>query len=468
MRATPPPRSFHRGTALLVAAAFFMENLDGTIIQTAAPTMARDLAVAPVDLNLPMVAYLMTVAVFIPATAWLADRWGVRRVFMTAVALFTLASLACAVSGSLGVLTAARVAQGLGGALMVPVGRLAILRTTDTRDLLPAMAYLTWPGLIAPVVAPLLGGLLAETVGWPWIFLLNVPLGLAALVVGPRLLPGHRTAEVSAFDWRAFATLGVGLGLVTAGGEGLDGTSGSAVVTGALTLAAGVGLCGFAVLLLRRREAPLLRLDALATASFRVGNVSGAVYRLLVSGAPFLFTLFLQVRLGYSAVQAGAMIIAIFIGNIAIKPFTTPLLRRLGFRSTLVGANAAGLAVLAACAAIGPRTPVWVVVALLGLSGVFRSIGFSGYNTLQFVDVPRDGMNDANTLSSTLQQIATALGIAVVALLARLGQLAADATGHDDAAYPVAFLLAAALMLVPLLGSLMLPRDAGSAATARP
>lgn len=470
------PRSFHRGTALLVAVTFFMENLDGTIIQTAAPATARDLGVAAVDLNLAMVVYLMAVAILLPASGRLTERWGVRRVFLVAVLIFTLASIACAFAPSLPFLTVARAAQGLGGALMVPVGRLAVLTTTSTRDLLAAMAYLTWPGLLVPVIAPLLGGLLADTIGWQWIFLLNVPLGVAALVAVPFLLPRHEPTGPPRFDWLGFAVLALGLGLVTVGSEALSGPdaggSGTAVaapfglpswVTGLAVVAVGVLVCTLAARHMLRTASPLLRLGALRLPTFRVGNVSGSVYRLLISGAPFLMTLWLQVGLGHSAVQAGAYVLAVFVGNVAIKPATTPILRRLGFRTTLIVSAAAGAALIAALALVDASTPPWIIVAVLVASGVFRSVGFTAYNTVQFVDVDAAERSDANTLSSTLQQIATALGIALVALLVRVGQALVPGPGG----YRVAFLLAAAVLLSPLVGALLLPRGAGSEATQR-
>lgn len=487
----PLARSFHRGTALLVAGAFFMENLDGTIIQTAAPTMAEDLGVEATQINLAMVAYLMTVAVFIPATGWLADRFGTRRVFNVAVVLFTVASLACALSPTLGVLVAARVIQGIGGALMVPVGRLVILRTTAKQDLLPAFAYLTWPGLMAPVLAPVVGGFFAQTIGWEWIFLINVPLGVAALMAGHWLLPRSEVLSRTRFDGWGFGVLAAGLAAVTAGAELLgsgsssasmaDGAgSGSAVLfglgagaVGAIALALGVMLCALAVALMRRALKPLLRFGALRFATFRVGNVSGSVYRLLITALPFLVTLWLQLGLGYSPVAAGAMVIAIFAGNIAIKPLTTPIIRAFGFKTTLVGSNLMGLLIIAAFAWVGAGAPIGLILVLLFLSGVFRSIGFTAYNTVQFVDVAPEGMNDANTLSSTLQQVGTALGIAVVTLAVRVGEMvapggpAAGGAGDWPGPFAVAFLISAGIMVIPLVGSVMLPRGSGAEARGR-
>jgi MFS family permease len=488
----PAARSFHRGTALLVAGAFFMENLDGTIIQTAAPAMAADLGVEATAINLAMVAYLMTVAVFIPATGWLADRFGTRRTFTVAVVLFTVASLACAFAPTLGFLVAARVAQGIGGALMVPVGRLVILRTTAKQDLLPAFAYLTWPGLMAPVLAPVLGGFLAQTVGWEWIFLINVPLGVLALVAGHWLLPRGEALTRPRFDGWGFGVLACGLAALTAGAELVgSGSSGNSLpdgegsgsapflglgfgAVGAIVLGVGVALCVLAVVLIRRATTPLLRFGALRFATFRVGNVSGTVYRLLISAVPFLVTLWLQLGLGYSPVAAGTMVIAIFVGNIAIKPLTTPIIRLFGFKTTLVGSNALGLLIIAGFAFMGVFASTGLILVMLFFSGVFRSIGFTAYNTVQFVDVPAAGMNDANTLSSTLQQVGTALGIAVVTLAVRVGEAVVPGSSGDSGgsgaelgAFSVAFLICAGIMVIPLVGSIVMPRGSGAEAARR-
>jgi EmrB/QacA subfamily drug resistance transporter len=460
--------TFSRGLALLVAAAFFMENLDGTIIQTAAPAMARDFGVQPADLSVAMVAYLLAVGVGIPATAWLSDRFGVRRLFLFAVVVFTIASLLCALSPTLGWLTAARVLQGVGGALMVPVGRLAVLRAVSPTDLLDAMAYLTWPALLAPVVAPALGGLLADTVGWHWIFLVNLPIGLVAFVAALFLVPRSAERRRVPFDGWGFAFIAGSLVLVTAGAEILATAQDAAALAGAAAIVAGVGVGAAGVLVMRRREHPLLSGDILRIRTFRAANVSGAFYRLMIAAAPFLFTLLFQVAFGWSAFGAGLAVMAVFLGNIAIKPATTPLIRRLGFRHVLVWSNILGGVILAVFVVLGRDAPLAVLLALLFLSGVFRSIGFSAYNTVQFVDVPPDRTNEANTLASTLQQVATALGLAIVAVFVNVGTWAAGQVAHAPLlGYHWAFVLAALTLVIPLVGALRLPADAGRHAIRR-
>ncbi len=464
----PRSATLNRPLALLAAAALSMENLDGTIIQTAAPAMAHDFGVRAVDLNVAMTAYLLTVAVCVPVSGWLADRFGERRVFATALAVFTVASALCALAPSLPLLTAARVLQGVGGAMMVPVGRLAVLRGLDRRDLLDAMAYLTWPALVAPVVAPALGGVLTDTVGWPWIFLINVPFGVAAFVATFRVVPSAPAAEARRLDWIGFALTGIALAALVLGMEEIGSASTDwawAVVH--LVVAAGAGAAGYAWM--RRVRHPLLDFSALRIETFRVGNVGGGVYRLIISAAPFVFTLLFQVGFGWSAAQAGLMVGAVFVGNIAVKPLTTPLIRRFGFKPVIVGSNLVGAVVYAACVFVDATTPLWAIAVLLLFSGVFRSIGFSGYNSLQFADVPGPLMTSANTLASTMQQVAVGVGVAVAALIVRLTTAAASALGAADArlGYRWALALVALLLVFPLVEAALLPRHAGERATRR-
>ncbi|MET1004198.1 MAG: DHA2 family efflux MFS transporter permease subunit [Propionibacteriaceae bacterium] len=458
------PHRLNRALALLVAGTFFMENLDGTIIATAAPAIAADLGVQPVDINLTMTAYLVTVAVGIPVSGWLADRFGGKRIFMIAIAIFTLASALCAVSTSLTELSVFRVLQGLGGAMMVPVGRLVVLRTTEKRDLLDAIAYLTWPALVAPVIAPFLGGWLSTYAGWEWIFLVNIPLGVLAFVVAIRVVPSMAAGEVPALDWIGFLLTGLTLAALLLGMEqvGASGRSGWLVVT--LLVTAGVAGVLTVWRMLSARH-PLLDLRALHVQTFRVGNASGMVYRMAISAAPFLLPLMFQLAFGWTAVHAGLMVMAVFAGNVLIKPATSPLIRRFGFRTVIIGAASGGVLMFAACAFLTPQTPVPVIAAVLFLSGVFRSIGFSGYNSLQFADIPAEEMSGANTLSSTIGQLAAGLGVAVGALALRLSDAALDEWAPELgvlADYQFAFVVIAVLMLYPVIEAVFgLHRAAG-------
>lgn len=473
---TPPapaarsgPPGFSRALAVLVAGAFFMENLDATIIAPAAPAIAADLGVQPVQINVAMTAYLLTVAVLIPASGWLADRFGAKAVFTLAISVFTLASVGCAVAPTLGVLTAARVAQGVGGAMMVPVGRLVVLRTTDKSELIEAIAYLTWPALVAPVLAPPLGGLLSQFASWRWIFLINVPLGIAGVVLAWRLVPDVRAEQPRRLDARGFALTAIGVAALVIGleqiGTGQLHVASIAITLGtaALVLAADVGY------LLRARH-PLLDLRTLRIHSLRAAVAGGTVFRLVISAIPFLLPLLFQLGFGWSAAAAGGVVIALFAGNVGIKPVTTPLMRGLGIRTVLLIALAMSIAGLVAMAFLRATTPLTVIVVVLAVSGIFRSVGFSAYNSVAFADVPAERMTHANTLHATLQELGAGLGIAVGALLVRLGDPVGAALGlADDPATPyrVAFVLLGVILLVPLVEALLLPPTAGRSVTGR-
>lgn len=462
------PRSFSRRLALLVAATLFMESMDGTIIQTAAPAIAREFGVQPVDVNAAMVAYLVAAGIAIPASAWLAARLGDRAVFLAAIVLFTLASLACASADSLAFLIIARAVQGIGGALMIPVGRLAVLREIHPADVLDAVAFLTWPALLAPVLAPAIGGILADTVGWRWIFLINLPLGLLLLGVGLFLVPRTDRYADARFDGEGFVLTAAALVAITSGAELLSIGDGAALLAGCVLLALGVLAGWTAVARMRRRADPLLQWRMLRIPSFRAASISGGVYRLVITGAPFVFTLLFQVGFGWSATRAGLTVLLVFVGNLAIKPATSPLIRRFGFRRVLIAANLLGGITLAAFVSVRADTPLVVIGLLLICSGALRSIGFSAYNTLPFIDVQNEDPRSVNTLVATLQQVAVALGIATAALLIRIGTAAASAvTGDEVPGYSWAPGLAAILLILPLAGAIRLPHDTGSRATAR-
>ena len=447
-----PGAGWSRPVALVVATAFFFETFDATVLVTATPAIARDFGVGAADVGLAMTAYLLAVAVFIPVSGWAADRWGARRVFCAAIVVFVVASLLCALSADLLSLVLARTLQGVGGSMMVPVGRLIVLRTTDKPELLRAIAYLTWPALVAPVIAPLAGGLITQFLGWPWIFYVNLPIGVALFAVATRVIPrdearaGHRLDLVGLVGVSAtLAALVLGLERV-ASADGLPagaGLLGAAAVTGVLT-----------VRRLRTVRVPLLDLSSYRVASFRVTNSSGVWYRTAVSAVPFLLPLLMQDGFGWSPVAAGAMVMWVFVGNLAVKPATSWLIGRLGFAPVMV-CSAVGVALtLLAVATMTAHTPIVVVAAVLLLSGVFRSTGFTAYGTIQFADIPPDRMNGANTLSATLVQVASGLGVAVAAVVVRV----ADGAGQDGLApYRWALVVMAAIAGLSAVGAARLP-----------
>ncbi len=440
-----------------------MENLDGTIIATAAPSMAVDFGIASVDIHAAITAYLVTLAVGIPLSGWLVERLGARRVFVTAIVVFTVASTLCATSTGLGMLTAMRVLQGMGGAMMVPVGRLVVLRATAKVDLVTAIAYLTWPALLAPVIAPVLGGLFATYATWRWIFLVNIPLGVVALVIALRLVPSAPGHDPGPVDWRGFVLAGVGLAGVLVGMDkiGYDPVPWLSVL---VIIALGVAALVLAVRHMLRTERPLLDFRVLHVVTYRDSTGSGSVFRLVISAVPFLLPLMMQDAFGWSPVRAGAMVIAVFVGNVGIKPVTTPLLRRFGFRTVLIASTIGAFGAIGSFTILTPTTPTVVFAGLLLASGVFRSVGFTAYNSIQFADIDAGEMSAANTLSASAGQLASGLGVAVGALALRgaragLTILAPDAT--LTTAYHVGFLILAAILLVAVVGAVRMAADAG-------
>jgi EmrB/QacA subfamily drug resistance transporter len=447
-----------RGLALLVAGTFFMENMDGTIIATAAPRMAASFQVAAVDISAAMTAYLVTLAVGIPASGWLAGRFGTRAVFGSAILIFTVASGLCAASTTLPMLIGMRVLQGIGGAMMVPVGRLAVLRTTDKGDLIRAIAYLTWPGLIAPVLAPVIGGLFTQYASWRWIFLVNIPLGVLAGLLAARMVPAARSANGSTLDWAGFLLTGVSLACLVIGLERIgDASIPWAEVAAALTVGVVTGL--LAVRHLRRGAHPLMDLRTLRVRTYRVATASGSAYRAVITAVPVLLPLLFQDAFGWGPIRSGLVVVAVFVGNVGIKPFTTPIMRRFGFRPVLLASLAGAAASLIGCGLLTLTTPLWLILTVLFVSGVFRSIGFTAYNTIQFADIDRAELASANTLSATSQQLAAGLGVAVGALALRVGVLTAGSGGTG--AYRAAFIILAAAMLACALEVARLPADAG-------
>jgi EmrB/QacA subfamily drug resistance transporter len=458
--------------ALLVAATFFMEFLDGTVLTTAIPSIANDFGVAAAGVNITMTAYLMTVAMGIPLSGWLAERLGARRIFCVAIALFTVASLLCALSQDLTMLTLSRILQGAGGAMMVPVGTLVVLRGTPKAELLRATAYLVWPGLLAPVLAPLVGGALTTYLSWHWIFLVNLPLGAAAFLAALRLVPPVTGDRERRLDWLGLVLTTAGVGALVVGLELASGHPEGPWTL--LSVGAGAVALAAAALWMRRAANPLFDLTVFSTRTFRATNTGGFIYRLTISAVPFLLPLMFQEGFGWSPLHAGIMVAAVFIGNIGIKPATTPLIRRFGFKSVLVFASLASASTFALCALLSPGTPEPLIFVLLVCSGAFRSIGFSAYATVQYADIVPGQLTSANAVSATLVQLATGAGIAVGALLLRVfdsapvlaaglgGVLGAGPGEGGVAAYRGAFLSVALLMLLSTADSLMLHRHAGA------
>jgi EmrB/QacA subfamily drug resistance transporter len=410
-----------------------MEQLDGTVIATALPQMAQSFGVAPVDLNIGISAYLLTVAVFIPASGWLTDRFGPRTVFASAIATFTVASVLCAASPALWAFTAARVLQGIGGAMMVPVGRLIVLRNTEKQHFVRMIAYLTWPALAAPVVGPPLGGLVTTVSSWPWIFLLNVPLGIAGLVLALILIPNSKGEKSGGFDWTGFTLTGFASFSLMYSLEAIGRSTIDWRVTAPL-IAAGAAAGIWAVRHALRTAHPLLDPSAFKMPSYAVTVTGGLLFRAAISAVPFLLPLMFQVGFGLSPLESGLLVLAVFAGNLGMKPGTNLVLGRLGFRRTLIWNGWLAMTTVLACGLITASTPVVITLVVLFLNGLSRSMEFTTINALSFSDLDQSRMSGANTLFSMLQQMGNAVGVAGAAILLR----AAGAVTHpDDAAVTV-------------------------------
>ncbi len=457
-----PFLSHPRALPLLVAGAFFMEFLDGTVIATALPQMALSFGLRPVDLSLGMSAYLLTLAVFLPASGYMAERFGARTVFTAAIAVFTLASIACGVSVGFKTFVAARILQGVGGAMMVPVGRLVVLRTTAKKDLMNAIAMLTWPALMAPILAPPLGGFLTTYASWRWIFFINVPLGVVGLWAARRLVPPGRFGEARRFDALGFTLTGLAV-LAFMGASDIVGRERIDWRLVGLLLPASAVMGGLALRHVRRTAAPILDLDTLRVPSFSVAVMGGSLFRMAVSAVPFLLPLMFQVGFGLDAFRSGLLVLALFIGNVGIKPVTSPILRRFGFRTTMVGNGLLAAAGILLCAILRPGTPLWLVLAILCFAGATRSMGLTAVSTIAFADVAETRMSGANTLFNMLQQMSLGLGVTLGAVSLRIAQLwrPSSATHSTPLEFSIAFALVSLVALAALADALALPADVG-------
>ncbi|BBA98783.1 putative transmembrane efflux protein [Actinacidiphila reveromycinica] len=440
-----------RAVGLLVAGCLFMENLDGTIVSTAAPRIGASLGVSATAIGLVVTAYVLTLAVLVPLSGWLTARFGARRVLLSAIVLFTLASLACAAATSLGALVALRVLQGAGGAMMVPVGRLVALSGIAKPDIPRIVSYIVWPALIAPVAAPLLGGVITTYANWHWLFLINIPLGLVAFAFAWRLIEGGPAAGVGGLDWIGLLWTSAGLGALTYTGHLLSDARAPWPRAAGLG-AASLLLIALALRHLRRAPRPLIDLGTLTTRSFRGSVSGGSVFWISVAAVPFLLPLLFQEVFGWSAVRSGALVLFVFVGNIGIKPATGFLFGRFGYRAMLAAAGVVLAGTMAGCAFLTADTPLWTIGVLVTLSGAARSVGLTGYNTLAFADVPADRMRDASTLNATATQTAAGLAVAAAPVALRVGTpLTHHLLGHSSPAlsYSAAFVLLA----LPALGA---------------
>ncbi len=438
-----------------------MQNVDGTVVATALPVMAKAFGVDPLHMNVALTAYLLSLAVFIPVSGWVADRFGTQTVFRAAIAVFTIGSVLCGQATSLWELVGARILQGIGGAMMVPVGRLVLLRSVAKSELVAAMAWLTVPALIGPVVGPPLGGFLVTYANWRWIFYINIPIGMLGIVLVTRFVEDVREPTPKRLDVAGLLLSGIGLSCLLFGLETLGRGVLSPPIAGAAVVVGAIGLLGY-WLHARRVADPLLDISLMRIPTFAVSVVGGSLFRVGVGAVPFLLPLMLQLGFGRSAAQSGLITFAGSLGAIGMKPATQFILRWFGFRMTLLWNGAFSALLLGACAAFSPVWPLLPIYAVLIIGGFLRSLQFTAYNTIAYADISRMRMSAATSLYATIQQVSLTLGITIGAAALEASTLLSYRASPAIGDFAMAFLAVSAIALAAAPLSLFLPRDAGS------
>ena len=441
---------------LIVAFAFLMEQLDSTIVTTAIPAMAHTLKVGPLQMSSAVTSYILSLAVFIPVSGWIADRYGARRVFAAALLIFTIASALCGFAENLPALVVMRVLQGFGGAMMTPVGRLILLRAFPREQLVRAMIYMSIPAIIGPTIGPILGGVLTTYTNWRWVFYVNVPIGLVGILLALRFVEDTRATERESFDVTGFLLCGIGLGFVQFGIENAQ----RLIAPRAIVL----GLTGVGILLLlaylpyaRNRANAALDLSLFSIRTFRISTLSGGLSRTGVNAVPFMLPLLFQIGFGLSAVQSGLLTFISSTSALAVRPVASWLLRTFGFRRLLAGNAVICAAVIASFAVIQARTPHWADFLLVLVFGIVRSVQFMMTNTLTYADTPAEKLSHSTSLGGVIQQLTVSFGVSIAAVL--LALIAGPARRPDVTDFHHAFLLVALITLLSAPGFLRLHED---------
>jgi EmrB/QacA subfamily drug resistance transporter len=453
-------------TAFIIATALFMENMDGTVISTSLPAIALDLHQDPIVLKLALTSYMLTLAVFIPASGWVADRFGARTVFCSAIVVFTIGSILYGASSSLSTLIAARVFQGLGGAMMVPVGRLVLLRSIAKSDLVSAMAYLTVPALLGPVAGPPLGGFITTYFHWRWIFWINVPIGVLGVLLSLRFIHNLREEAVPRFDFKGFVLSGVGL-LSLISGLSMIGRGIAPYWVVAAMIA--IGVLSLAAYIRHAHGKPdaILDLKLLRIPTFFAGAVGGFIFRIGIGAMPFLLPLLLQVGFGLTPFASGSLTFATAAGALIMKFTASKALRWLGFRQTLIVNCLISGAFLAACALFTSSTPHWLLLLVLLAGGFFRSLQFTALNAISYADVDSPQMSRATSFASVSQQMSGAVGVAVAAICVEAIQLGFGDSELVSRDLSLAFVLVAIVSSLSVFIFAGLKPDAGAAVSGR-
>jgi EmrB/QacA subfamily drug resistance transporter len=446
---------------MIVAVALFMDNMDSTVIATSLPAIAADIGTSPLTLKLAVTSYLLSLAVFIPMSGWTADRFGARTVFRAAIAVFVLGSIGCALSSTIAQFVMARIVQGMGGAMMTPVGRLVLVRTVDRRELVNAMAWVSIPAMIGPLLGPPLGGFITTYFSWHWIFLINVPIGLIGIVLVTRFIENVRAESREGFDavgmvLSGTAVAGLTFGLSVAGFEIVPWPVVVAIVlTGAVAAALYIAYA-------RRVPAPILDFSLLKLPTFRASLLGGFLFRIGVGAMPFLLPLLLQVGFNLTPLQSGLITFTSTLGALFMKAAAPWMLKRFGFRTVLIWNAVLGGLFIAACAGFTATTPFPVMIAVLLIGGFFRSLQFTSINALAYAEVPASRMSRATALSAVGQQVSLATGVALGALAVEIvGRLQGHAAIMASD-FPPGFLVVGVIAASSALIFMQLPPNAGA------
>ncbi|WP_372012513.1 MFS transporter [Pseudoxanthomonas sp. 10H] len=446
---------------LIVATALFIENMDSTAIATSLPQIAADLGTEPIALKLALTTYLLALAVFIPVSGWIADRFGARRTFVAAIAVFLLGSLGCAASEGLGTLVAGRFVQGVGGAMMVPVGRLVLLRTIDKAELVRALSWLTVPAMLGPMLGPVLGGAITTYAHWRFIFLINLPMGALGMWLAWRHIPELRQV-VGPLDLRGFGLSAGGLALAMFGLSAVGRGLVPAPVVAGCVIVGVLMLLGY-VQHARHHPHPLLRLDLFRIPTFRAGVLGGSLFRIGIGATPFLLPLMLQLGFGLNPLQSGLVTFTSTAGAMLMKTLAPRILHATGFRPVLVWNGLVAALAMCVFGLFRADTPYVVMVAVLLCSGLLRSLQFTSINAIAYADIDQASMSQASSLAAMAQQVALALGVTIGGYALSLAGTLTGRPGEDPVNFTFAFLGVGLLSALSVLEMRRLPRDAGAA-----
>lgn len=450
---------------LIVACALFMQNLDSTSLATSLPAIADSLGVPALRLHMAITAYMLALASFLPMSGWVADRYGARNIFRLAIAVFTVSSIACGLSQDFNQLIAARICQGIGGAMMVPVGRLILVRSVPKSELVGAMALMGVPSLVGPIIGPLLGGIITTYSNWRWIFWVNVPVGILGFILVSKFIANVREDDVKPFDWTGFGLSAFGLAATVFGMDTAFTKNRPDTMGVGLLIAGIIALCLY-VPYSRSVANPIMDLSLMRIRTFRASVTGGSVFRIGVGAMPFLLPLLMQEGFGYSPVQSGIITFVSAAGSMGMRTVARRILRRFGFKRVLIWNALVASAFMAACAAFRPQTPEVVMMAVIFFGGVFRSLEFTSLNAIAFADVERADMSHAMSFSQMAQRLSLTMGVALSALI--LHKVSGDVSPIPVYAFEWAFMIIGLVSATSLLSFLSLPSDAGAVLAGRP